>query len=110
MKIRNGFVSNSSSSSFLITNKGTQTKTLIDFVKETPHLVEEYNYHYRGKYTQKQLLKNAEKENIIFEPGETKECIFGDEQGTFIGCVYDYILRDGGTSRNFNWQFSESLR
>ena len=34
MKIRNGFVSNSSTSSFIITNTSQEEKTLLDFVKE----------------------------------------------------------------------------
>ena len=42
MKIRNGFVSNSSSTSFTIVNISDKSKTIVDFVKETPHLIEEY--------------------------------------------------------------------
>ena len=31
--------------------------------------------------------------------------IFGDEDGTVIGRIFDYILRDGGESKNFKWSF-----
>jgi len=61
-------------------------------------------------YTQEELLESVEQEDIVFEPGEKKECIFGDEDGTVIGNVYDYILKDGGNSESFEWYFNEYLR
>ena len=118
MKIRQGFVSNSSSTAFMIKNTSKNTKTIVDFVKENPQLVEEfvarYDWH---KYTQEDLLASAEQEmlgkrgkNMTFDPGEEKYCVFGDEDGTVIGNVFDYILRDGGESKSFNWRFEDSLR
>jgi hypothetical protein len=53
---------------------------------------------------------SAREEGIVFKPGEARYCIFGDEQRTIIGRVFDYILRDGGTSENFRWRFKEYLR
>ena len=110
MKIRNGFVSNSSSSSFVITNISKNKKTLVDFVIENRQLLDSYNNQYSGHYTLGQLIDCADNENIEFKPGSSKICIFGDEQDTAIGCVYDYILRDGGKSKSFKWKFKEALR
>jgi hypothetical protein len=51
MKIRAGFVSNSSSCSFLITNTSNQTLTLVDFVKENPQIIKEYlDEYWEGQY------------------------------------------------------------
>jgi hypothetical protein len=110
MKIRNGFVSNSSSTAFIITNLTNEEKNLVDFVNETPHLIEEFNSYYQYKYTQEELLKSAEENNIYFSPNEQKDVVFGDEDGTLIGQIYDYILRDGVDSPSFKVRFLEMLR
>jgi hypothetical protein len=115
MKMRYGFVSNSSSSSFVITNISKENKTLVDFVKENPQLIEQFREEYdwykkEDGYDQENLIKSAEENNIFWKPGEIKECIFGDESQVLTGCVFDYILRDGGESKSFTWEFHESLR
>ena len=112
MKTRIGFVSNSSSSSFIITNKTKRVLTLVDFVRENPQFIEYYIKQYRegddnSGYTQKKLLESAEKTDIEFAPKEKKHCTFGDEDYTLIGCVFDYILRDGGSSKSFKWRLVE---
>lgn len=109
MKTRNGFVSNSSSTSFIITNKSDEVRSLFEFVKENPQLIEMYNdmYVYSGehKHTQFELLKSAMDNDRMFDPNSEQECLFGVEDGTFIGRVFEYILRDGGESENFKWKF-----
>jgi hypothetical protein len=114
MKIKGDFITNSSSTAYIITNVTNKVQTLIEFVKENPQLIdqfiEEYNYGENKNYNQQELIKSAENENIIFNPGESKYCIFGDEQETLIGHVFDYILRDGGKSKSFTWKFYEYLR
>lgn len=115
MKIRNGFVSNSSSCSFIIKNLTNEEKTLVDFVKENSQLIEQFLDQYDwykndAEYTQKNLIKSAKKNNIVFTAKEENSCIFGDSQGTLIGKVFDYILRDGGSSKSFSWYLDEILR
>jgi len=65
MKTRNGFVSNSSSSSFIIRNTSDKELTIVDFVKENPQLIdqflEEYDLYKKDpKFTQENLIKSAQ--------------------------------------------------
>jgi len=115
MKTRQGFVSNSSSSSFIISNKTKSRKTLVDFVKENPQLISDFRDEYdwnteENGHTQEALIESAEKNNLVFDPKESKECNFGDRDGTLIGRVFDYILRDGGKSKSFSWEFDKHCR
>ena len=115
MKEREGFVSNSSSTSFIITNISSRKKTLVDFVKENPELLDEFLEQYdwnksNERYNQEQMLQDAAEREVTFKPHEALKLVFGDEQGTIIGNVYDYILRDGGTSKSFTWRFDEYYR
>lgn len=114
MKTRNGFVSNSSSTSFLITNKTKKPLPLSAFVKENPQLIDQFRQQYswnteKNGYTQKALIQSAKESGVVISPGQDVY-VFGDEEGTLVGQVFDYILRDGGESKRFEWQFHEYNR
>lgn len=118
MRVRTGFVSNSSSTAFIITNKTKGVLSLVDFVRENPQLIEEfvkeYDWHKpEDGYNQEALLRSAEVDvsdhDRRLAPGDNYR-IFGDESQTRIGEVFDYILRDGGESKSFAWRFEEYLR
>lgn len=110
MKTRIGFVSNSSSTSFTIRNRTGAAKTLVDFVKENPQIIEQFNAEYDYKYTLEDVLHDAEADNQKWSPNEDRVVTFGDEDGTTIGHIFDYALRDGGESDSFEWRFYEYQR
>jgi hypothetical protein len=113
MKTHGGFISNSSSTNFIIMNLTDKPKNLVDFVTENPQLVQMYNREYVhsevAPVTLDELLKSAAENNKILSPGDNY-CTFGDEQGTLIGRMFDYILRDGGSSKSFSWEFESYSR
>lgn len=116
MKIRKGFVSNSSSTSFIVENLSDEKKTLFDFAKELSYMVQEFKDEYGGyeKITVESFLDSAnlrgKREGEFWNPKERIKIVFGDEEGTDIGVIFDYMLRSGGKSDNFKWNFHESLR
>lgn len=84
--------------------------TLVDFVKENSQLVLEWNQYYDYNETQEDLIESAKNNNLNFDANSEGEYVFGDESGTLVGKIFDYILRDGGESENFKWKFYQYYR
>ena len=105
MKIRIGFVSNSSSCSFLINNHTSQPLSLREFVEEVIYLVDDFNREYDWNHvTHEDVLAAVacyEAEGPLV-PGQNIRD-FGDEDGNELGKVFDYMLRDSGHSKRFGW-------
>ena len=83
MRVRHGFVSNSSSTAFIVTNTTDAKLTLVDFVRENPQLIEEYIEQYvwdtdknKDEFTQENLLASAESENEDISPGDNPVVTF----------------------------------
>ena len=111
MKIRNGFVANSSSSSFLVRNKTTKQKTFVDFVMETYHLIYEYNDCLVNDdgYKVSEVIKEAEDIDITFKPKEGKIIKFDDDLwGTPIHHIYRLLLTYG-KSKSFIWDLYRDM-
>jgi hypothetical protein len=122
MKLRTGFISNSSATSFTITNISNKKKTTADFVREVgEEILKNFERDYGHNslpcrddegVTLEQLIKEAKSGSYhkVFKPGQSRNMAFGDEQGPALGHLFDYSLRDGGKSKSFTWKFHEWLR
>lgn len=104
MKKRKGFVSNSSSSSFIITNKTDKDLTYLDFIKENPHLVDNKDRDY---YTTEQAMLDAKNRNDYFPAHSTDEYIYDDNGEGALEYMFRYELSGGGESESFKWKDSD---
>lgn len=122
MKIRKGFVSNSSSTAYIITNRSNIKKKLSDFVEENGRkILRDFRAEFPNdpledfdgfKINFEDIMKVAKSDSYdyVWQPKEAKYCVFGDEQRNKLGLVFDYALRGGGSSKNWIWKYKEALR
>ena len=110
MRIRAGFVTNSSSTGYYITNITNEVKTIVDFAKESIDIFREHIEEHGYEYTEEEFIMAAQKLHDDakgkgmfgpLRPGIKRLMGFGDEDGTVIGHVFDYALRDGGKTKSF---------
>jgi hypothetical protein len=118
MKVRTGFVSNSSSCSFLIINKSDEDLHISELIRENPQILEEWFQEYSAlgedssEWDNEKFMEDARIHypDDIIEARSSCTLRYGDEDGTMVGKVFDYILREGGDSERFTWQLQEMLR
>lgn len=109
MKIREGFVSNSSSTSFIVTNKTENTLYVRDLCLEAMFLLRQFNEEYHYNISTEDYMKDLSYEDEEIKPGRNV-LVFGDENGGGYQTVFDYMMRDGGETLSFKWKFDKFLR
>jgi hypothetical protein len=125
MKTRIGFISNSSSSSFIIVNKSKDNKSYEDFLKENYELIIASSYRFEGSSAEVKKSINKLKKDVksfselhILAPGENNISVSDDG-----GNIFEAALRSaldtskveqckccGSEKRYCKWDESETFK
>jgi hypothetical protein len=111
MKIRGDFVTNSSSTSYVIDVKAklTAEEFVNDLFNDEGFKGELDGYEW-WEDTRESVLESLKQEGTFpLEVGE-HTIVWGDEDGTSCGRVFDYCLRSGFSFDIFEVRYKESLR
>ena len=113
MKAKNDYVTNSSSTSYLIRNiSKTDNLTARAFIESIWNHIQNEMKFYEYEYSKEELIKSLEDNYSYFPllPLEESTMIWGDEDYTIVGQVFDYVLRNGIRTGLVNIELEEYLR